>query len=152
MGFRDGSNKGTASNFVQIPGNVWRRPWQWLDKRPRRKHGLYTDSPYSPRPKKVRQVKSKVKSMLIIFFDISGIVHKEFVLAVQTVCCAYYCDVLRPLHENVRRVSLRTSATKELAVAHDHILPFSTRDFFLWKTAWLSTPTHPTSLCFPEWR
>jgi hypothetical protein len=31
-------------------------------------------------PKKARQVKSKVKSMLIIFFDIKGIVHKEFVL------------------------------------------------------------------------
>jgi hypothetical protein len=28
------------------------------------------------RPKEVRQVKSKVKSMLIIFFDIKGIVHK----------------------------------------------------------------------------
>jgi hypothetical protein len=33
-------------------------------------------SPNSPRPKKVRQVKSKVKSMLIIFFDIKEIVHK----------------------------------------------------------------------------
>jgi hypothetical protein len=31
--------------------------------------------------KKARQEKSKVKSMLIIFFDIKGIVHKEFVLA-----------------------------------------------------------------------
>jgi hypothetical protein len=37
-------------------------------------------SPNSP-----RQVKSKVKSMLISFFDIKGIVHKEFVLAGQTV-------------------------------------------------------------------
>jgi hypothetical protein len=33
------------------------------------------------RKKKARQVKSKVKSMLIILFDIKGIVHKEFVLA-----------------------------------------------------------------------
>jgi hypothetical protein len=32
--------------------------------------------PNSPRAKKVRQVKSKVKSMLVIFFDIKGIVHK----------------------------------------------------------------------------
>jgi hypothetical protein len=30
--------------------------------------------------KKARQVKSKVKRMVIIFFDIKGIVHKEFVL------------------------------------------------------------------------
>jgi hypothetical protein len=33
-------------------------------------------SPYSPRPKKVMQVKSKVKSILIIFFDIKDTVHK----------------------------------------------------------------------------
>jgi hypothetical protein len=31
--------------------------------------------------------------MLIIFFDIKGIVHKEFVLAGQTVNSAYNCDV-----------------------------------------------------------
>jgi hypothetical protein len=34
----------------------------------------------SRRPGKARQVKSKVKSMLIISFDIKGIVHKEFIL------------------------------------------------------------------------
>jgi hypothetical protein len=32
-------------------------------------------------PKKVKQVNSKVKSMLIIFFNIKAIIHKEFVLA-----------------------------------------------------------------------
>jgi hypothetical protein len=36
-----------------------------------------------PVPKKERQVKTKVKHMLIIFFDIKRIVHKEFVLADQ---------------------------------------------------------------------
>jgi hypothetical protein len=58
-------------------------------------------SPNSLRPKKARQVKSKVKSMFIIFFDIKGTVHKEFVLAGQTVSSAYYCDILRRLHENL---------------------------------------------------
>ena len=33
----------------------------------------------SPRPKKARMSKSKVKTMLIVFFDIKGIVHHEFV-------------------------------------------------------------------------
>jgi hypothetical protein len=41
--------------------------------------------PNSPKPKKARKAKVKVKSMLIIFFDIKGIVHKTFVLAGQTV-------------------------------------------------------------------
>jgi hypothetical protein len=45
--------------------------------------------------RKARQVKRKVKSMLIIFFDIKGIVHKEFALAGQTVISAYCCDDLR---------------------------------------------------------
>jgi hypothetical protein len=51
--------------------------------------------------KKARHVKSKVKSILIIFFDIKRIVHKEFVLAGRTVSSAYYCDVLQRLCENV---------------------------------------------------
>jgi hypothetical protein len=40
-----------------------------------------------------RQLTSKVKSMLIIFFDIKRIVHKEFVLAVQAVNSAYCCGI-----------------------------------------------------------
>jgi len=35
-------------------------------------------SPGSPRPKKARQSRSTTKSMLILFFDIRGIVHHEF--------------------------------------------------------------------------
>jgi len=57
----------------------------------------------SPRPKKVRQVKSNVKSMIITFFDVKGIVHKEFVPTGQTVNFGFYCDVLRRLRVNVRR-------------------------------------------------
>jgi hypothetical protein len=37
-------------------------------------------------------VKSKAKSMLVIFFDIKGIVHKQFVQAGQAVNSAYYWD------------------------------------------------------------
>jgi hypothetical protein len=53
------------------------------------------ESPNSPRPERAGQVKSKVKNLLIIFFDIKGIVHKEFALAGQTVNSAYYCVVLQ---------------------------------------------------------
>jgi hypothetical protein len=42
------------------------------------------ESPNSPTPKKARQAKTKVRSMFIIFFDIRGIVHKEFDLTGQT--------------------------------------------------------------------
>ena len=51
-------------------------------------------SPKSPRPKKARQVKSNVKSMIIAFFDVKRIVHKEFVPTGQSVNSEFYCDVL----------------------------------------------------------
>jgi len=60
-------------------------------------------SPTSPRPKKARQVKSNLKSMIITFFDIKGIVHKEFVPTGQTVNSWFYCEVLWRLREKVRR-------------------------------------------------
>jgi hypothetical protein len=56
-------------------------------------------SPNSLRPEKVRQVKSKVKNMIIIFFDIKQIVHKEFVLAGQTMFygkCVKMCEDFAP--------------------------------------------------------
>jgi hypothetical protein len=69
------------------------------------------------RPKKARQVKGKVKSTLIIFFDNKGIPHKEFALASQTINSAYYCDILRQLHEKcedfAQNFSDKRTGTKE---------------------------------------
>jgi len=61
--------------------------------------------PNSPRPKKERQVRSNVKSMLIFFFppDIQNIVHKEFVPPGQTVNGKFHCEVLKRLREGIRR-------------------------------------------------
>jgi len=39
----------------------------------------------SPRPKKVRMFKSKIKVMLIAFFDLHGIVYAEFLPQDQTI-------------------------------------------------------------------
>jgi hypothetical protein len=73
--------KKQATNFVQISEKVRPRPWKFVRGR---KYEPHTESQNSPRPKNARQAKNKVKSMLIIFFDIMGlIVHKEFVLAVD---------------------------------------------------------------------
>jgi hypothetical protein len=38
----------------------------------------------SPRPKKARMGRSRVKTMIIVFFDSRGIVHKEIVPPGQT--------------------------------------------------------------------
>jgi len=57
----------------------------------------------SSRPKKVRQVKSNIKTMLIAFFDIHGLVRHEFVPTGQTVNKEFYKTVLQRLRDAVRR-------------------------------------------------
>ena len=47
----------------------------------------------SPQTKKVRKVPSKIKTMLITFFDSKGIIHKDFVPTGQTITGAYYLEV-----------------------------------------------------------
>jgi hypothetical protein len=108
--------------------------------------------PVQGRPKKVRQMKSKVKSTLIIFLDIKGIVHKEFVLASQTVKSAYSYDVTRRLREKVRRLRSKLWRQKNW-LSHHHNAPphtsFFTRDFFFTKNSiTVVPPTRPTFLCF----
>jgi hypothetical protein len=61
------------------------------------------DETNSPRPKKASQVRSNVKSMLIFFFDIQGIVHKEFAPPGQTVNGKFYYEFLKRLREDIRR-------------------------------------------------
>ena len=58
-------------------------------------------TPTSLRPKKARQVRSNVKMMFIVFFDVGGIVHWEFLSPGQTVNQEFYLEVLRGLRENV---------------------------------------------------
>ena len=53
----------------------------------------------SPRPKKARMSKSKIKMMLITFFDQRGLVHHEFVPEGQTVNQYIYKEVLAWLYE-----------------------------------------------------
>src|SRR5215468_520408 len=103
-------------------------------------------SPTSPRPKKARQVKSNLKSMIITFFDINGIVHKEFVPTGQTVNSGFYCEVLRRLHEKVRshRPQLWREQTwllhQDNAPAHTAVLTQQ----FLAKNKIAVIPTHRT--------
>ena len=47
--------------------------------------------------KKTHQEKSKIKSMLICFYDSKDIIHKEFVPTGQTVNALFYVGVLKRL-------------------------------------------------------
>jgi len=81
---------------------------------------LQWKSPVSPRPKKARMQKSKLKTMLICFFDQEGIVHREFVPPGMTVSADFYCDVLRRLCENVRRKRPQKWQNQKLFIHHDN--------------------------------
>jgi hypothetical protein len=113
--FSNGSDSECASNFVHILDECDRDSYNDETSVWGRMHEAYTESSNSLSPRKSRQVKIKVKSMLI-FFDIKGIVHKEFVLADQAINPTYYCVVLCLLHENLPRLCSQT-LIKELAVA-----------------------------------
>ena len=52
----------------------------------------------SPRSKKARMLKSKIKVKLIAFFDQKGMVHHEFVPGSETVNKHFYQQVLICLH------------------------------------------------------
>ena len=62
------------------------------------------DGETSPRPKKLRFLKSRVKSMLVIFFDWQGVIHEEFVPEGGTINAVYYKGVMERLRNRIRRV------------------------------------------------
>ncbi|CAK9820098.1 Mariner Mos1 transposase [Anthophora quadrimaculata] len=59
--------------------------------------------PESPRPKKLRMQKSRVKTLLTVFIDSKGIIHKEFTPEGQMVNADYYLGVLSRLWAKIVR-------------------------------------------------
>lgn len=72
----------------------------------------------SPKPKKARMSKSKIKAMLIVFFDSKGIVHFEFLPPGQTVTAKFYVEVLKRLKQRVNRV--RSEIKDSWKLHHDN--------------------------------
>jgi len=74
----------------------------------------------SPRPKKARQVRSKVKVMLTVFFDMEGIVHYKYVPQGQTVNQKFYLQVLKRLRLAVSRKRPQKRAAGAWTLHHDN--------------------------------
>jgi hypothetical protein len=79
----------------------------------------------SPRPKKAKQVQSKVKVLVTVFFDYRGIVHHSYAPEGQTVNKEYYLEVIRRLRDAVwcKRPDLWASRTWQMH--HDNAAPYS---------------------------
>ncbi|KAJ8949971.1 hypothetical protein NQ318_002379 [Aromia moschata] len=86
--------------------------------------------PLSPRPKKCRQVKSNIKTMLIFFFDAKG-VHSEFVPPGQTVNQTFYLEVLRRLRNTQQWLVVVLAMIGKLAITASYgaVYIFSTEQF-----------------------
>jgi hypothetical protein len=103
------SHRSATGMLAMIKTSVWARKLEpYL--------GVWRACSVQGRPKKARQVKSKVKSMLIIFVDIKGIVQKDsswqatqLVLHTAVTCCGNYvkiCEDFAPaLSDNILAVS-----------------------------------------------
>ena len=63
-----------------------------------KRHSMQWKTAESPRPKKACMSKSKIKVMLIAFFDQKGMAHHEFVPESETVNQHFYQQVLICLH------------------------------------------------------
>ena len=74
----------------------------------------------SPKGNKVPLQKSKVKTMLLCFYDSRGIIHHKFVPEGQTVTGIFYLSVLRRLWKRIRRVRPEYSAPGSWFLLHDN--------------------------------
>ena len=82
------------------------------------------------------------------FFDIRGIVHKEFVPPSQTVNGNFYCEVLRWMRENVRQKRPEMWKNRDWLLHHDNAPAHTSllvREFLTWPLF----PTLPTHLTWP---
>ena len=74
----------------------------------------------SPKPNKLRFQKSRVKKMLIAFFDTEGVIHLEFVPEGQKVNAEFYVVVLDRLLRRIRRVRTAKFQSNEWFLLHDN--------------------------------
>ncbi len=73
-----------------------------------------------PRLKKAGWSHSNIKTMVIVFFDIQGVVHQGYVPWGQTVNTEYYMEVLKRLRERVCRMQLEMFKENSWILHQDH--------------------------------
>lgn len=85
---------------------------------PKRKHQW--KSPQLPRPKKRWQVRNAMKIMLVVFIDVKGIIHYEFVPPGRTMNSDSYINVLRHLREKVQQTRPELWQNCDWLLHHDN--------------------------------
>jgi len=110
---------------------------------------------HSPRLKKLHFQKSRVKTMLIVFFDSQGIVLKEFIQESCTVNAEYYKGVLDHLISCIQWVHPALYRTRDFSTLHDNVLAHSAaiiRQFLTQKqVTTLNHPPYSPDLSTPDY-
>jgi len=74
----------------------------------------------SPRPKKLKFQRSCIKTVLIIFFDFQGVVHKYFVPEAKTVNIEFYKGVMDRILKRIQRVRSAGFCYRVFFLLHDN--------------------------------
>ncbi|XP_033212390.1 uncharacterized protein LOC117169985 [Belonocnema kinseyi] len=73
-----------------------------------------------PRPKKARQSRKNIKSMLIVFFNYESVVQHEYAPTGQIINKEYYVEVLKRLRGAIRRKQSQLWKTGDWLLHHDY--------------------------------
>jgi hypothetical protein len=74
----------------------------------------------SPRPKKLKFQRSRIKDWLIIFLDSQGVVHKEFLPEGKTINAEFYKGVMDRLLKRIQRVRPAAFCSRDFFLLHDN--------------------------------
>jgi hypothetical protein len=154
MRFRDGSDKGTESNSVQILEEVWRGLLAMI----RQSFGEVSISctrkvQTHPRPKKARRGTTKSRACLS-FSLISGLLFTrnpswQAKQSIPHTTVTFYGDSVKMREDIASNFGDKRTGC---CIMTTHRLTHLLSPGNLWPKTWLAFPTHPTFLCFPDWR
>jgi len=74
----------------------------------------------SPRPKKLKFQRSRIKTMLVFFFDSQGVVYKELVLQEKTINAEFYKGLLDRLLKRIQPVRPAAFCSRDFFFLHDN--------------------------------
>jgi hypothetical protein len=98
----------------------------------------------SPRPKKLKFQRSRIKTMLIFFFDSQAVVHKEFIPEGKTVNSEFYKGVMDRLLKRIQRVCPAEFCSRDFFLLHDNAPAHKAANFCQFLTPkYFTTHYHP---------
>ena len=75
----------------------------------------------SPQPKKLKFQRSRIKTMLIIFFDSQGIMHKEFIPEGKRVNAEFYKGVTDRFLKRIQQACPAAFCSRYFFLSHDKV-------------------------------